>query len=275
LLCADRLGALGWAKLTDGDANCGLWDQIAALQWVQEEIALFGGDPSNVTVAGESAGGTSVLSLLASPLANTLFHKCVPMSFMGYQTVTLDEAALITEGFVSALGETEASQTALAKYSAEELLAVQVSTDSPHAKIAINIAPGWMDIGGAMLGKEPPTLRTVVSPGSRVMHREQGRGGFSFMPTADGEILAATQQLCLRSGVASHIKVLFGSDRDEMAFRADRINPKASMMATFGHFTESRQRFVDQIVHELRGFGEAHTTPPWGKELCVTVLPHT
>ena len=67
-----RLGALGWAKLKDGDANCGLWDQIRALQWVQEEIAGFGGDPGNVTVAGESAGGTSVLSLLASPTANQL-----------------------------------------------------------------------------------------------------------------------------------------------------------------------------------------------------------
>ena len=67
-----RLGALGWAKLKDGDANCGLWDQIRALQWVQEEIAGFGGDPANVTVAGESAGGTSVLSLLASPTANQL-----------------------------------------------------------------------------------------------------------------------------------------------------------------------------------------------------------
>jgi hypothetical protein len=183
------------------------------------------------------------------------------------QTVTLDEAATIAAGFASALGEAEASQAALAKYSAEEILALQDSTDSPYAQSTVNIAPGWMDIGGAMLGKDPPKVRTTVSPGSRMMHREGGHGGFSFMTIADGEILAATQQLCLRSGVASHIKVLFGSDRDEMAFRADRANPKASMMATYGHFTESRERFVTQVVHELRGFGDPDTTPPWGDEL--------
>jgi para-nitrobenzyl esterase len=48
-------------------------------------VSHSGGDPGNVTVSGESAGGTSVLSLLASPIANPLFHKCVPMSFMAYQ----------------------------------------------------------------------------------------------------------------------------------------------------------------------------------------------
>ena len=52
-----------------------------------------------------------------------------------------------------------------------------------------------------------------------------------------------------------------------MAFRADRKNPKASMMATFGHFTDSRQRVVDQVRHELMGFGAPHTSVPWGDEL--------
>jgi para-nitrobenzyl esterase len=71
-----RLGALGFA----GDLNTGLADQIAALTWVAEAISAFGGDPDNVTVFGESAGGASVVSLLAVPAATTLFQRAWAMS---------------------------------------------------------------------------------------------------------------------------------------------------------------------------------------------------
>ncbi len=69
-----RLGALGFLDLPDGvvagpqpSRNAGLLDQLAALRWVQEHIAAFGGDPGNVTIFGESAGGASVVALLAAP----------------------------------------------------------------------------------------------------------------------------------------------------------------------------------------------------------------
>src|SRR5690606_8950653 len=61
-------------------ANYAYMDQIAALQWVQRNIAAFGGDPGNVTIFGFSAGGVSVHSLLASPLARGLFHKAIAQS---------------------------------------------------------------------------------------------------------------------------------------------------------------------------------------------------
>jgi para-nitrobenzyl esterase len=83
-----RLGALGFlahpalsAESPDKiSGNYGMLDQIFALKWVQENISKFGGDPQNVTIWGESAGGAAVAALMASPLANNLYHKAIIMS---------------------------------------------------------------------------------------------------------------------------------------------------------------------------------------------------
>jgi para-nitrobenzyl esterase len=83
-----RLGVLGYLahpglsaesrEVTSG--NYGLLDQIAALRWVKKNISAFGGDPSNITIAGESAGGLSVMYLMASPLARGLFERAIAQS---------------------------------------------------------------------------------------------------------------------------------------------------------------------------------------------------
>ena len=82
-----RLGALGWLDLSaygDEDdpieTNLGLRDQLAALAWVRDNIAAFGGDPDDVTLFGESAGGTSVLTLMTVPAARGLFAKAIAQS---------------------------------------------------------------------------------------------------------------------------------------------------------------------------------------------------
>ncbi len=85
-----RLGPLGWfrhASLRDSESseddrsgNFGTLDMIRALEWVQDNVAAFGGDPNNVTIFGESAGGTDVYSLLISPRATGLFHRAIAQS---------------------------------------------------------------------------------------------------------------------------------------------------------------------------------------------------
>ncbi len=96
-----RVGALGFmahpelTKEGNGSSgNYGLMDQVAALRWVKENIAAFGGDPSNVTIGGQSAGSISMYALIASPSARGLFHRAIAESggiFGSFQIGTLEE----------------------------------------------------------------------------------------------------------------------------------------------------------------------------------------
>ena len=81
-----RLGADGFLYLGDGIANRGLLDQIAALEWVQENIRAFGGDPARVTIFGESAGAFSVATLLSMSRAEGMFQRAIAQSGAGHHT---------------------------------------------------------------------------------------------------------------------------------------------------------------------------------------------
>ena len=123
-----RLGPLGFLhlkRITGGKipatGNEGLLDQIAALKWVRDNIAVFGGDPENITVFGESAGGMSIGCLLAMPRARGLFHKAILQSGSN-TTRPLDQAVLQVEQFLEVLGLRSGDVAALRSLTVEELL---------------------------------------------------------------------------------------------------------------------------------------------------------
>lgn len=147
-----RLGQLGFfahpalqRERPGGPANFGLLDQIAALKWVKENIAEFGGDPNNVTIMGQSAGGKSVLALFASPLARGLFHKGVAHSTYMIPDATPAKALEVGVRVADALGlkGADASATELRGVPAEKFgqLKGQGLSNSPIPVIGDKVLP--------------------------------------------------------------------------------------------------------------------------------------
>ncbi|MEV0237671.1 carboxylesterase family protein [Nonomuraea sp. NPDC050786] len=118
-----RLGIAGFLDLAGAPANRGLLDVVAALRWVRENIAAFGGDPANVTLFGQSAGATVVGGVLATPEAAGLFRRAIVQSGSGLGAFTAEQAARVTVAAAEALG-VEPHAAAFADVSDERLVEV-------------------------------------------------------------------------------------------------------------------------------------------------------
>ncbi len=188
-----RLGMLGFLAhpaleaegqtWLDGEAwtgfgNWGLADQVAALRWVRDHIADFGGDPGNVTLFGESAGGMSVSALLGAPAAHGLFHRAIVESGGPY-AYTPDQAASVTEQLADHLGV-------------------------PLTREALEQVPA-----DAM-------VQAVVDFDQRGGHRDDS--GLLMMPVVDGGLLPVDPAVAVAAGSVADVPLLIGTNRDEMTF---------------------------------------------------------
>jgi para-nitrobenzyl esterase len=177
-----RLGALGFLHLAElaGEefafaANAGLLDQVAALAWVRDNIAAFGGDPGKVTIFGESAGGMSVGSLLGMPEARGLFQRAIAQSGAAHIANTAEAATAVTRLLFEELG----------------------------------LAPG----DGAALRRAP--VEAILAAQARCSLRTQLDGMIAFRPVVDGRALPEPPIDAIRGGLSREVAVLAGYTRDE------------------------------------------------------------
>lgn len=178
-----RLGCLGWMDLGEqGDLateNAGLLDQIAALRWVRDHVSVFGGDPGNVTIFGESAGGMSVGTLMGCPAAHGLFHKAIPQSG-SCQGIHADRdgSAAVTAALLSALGLATPNVRQLREAPAEKLMAAQ----------------------------QQVSVQLLLTAGKNLL---------PFQPVVDGRTLPRHPLDEVRAGLSRHVPLLVGTTRDE------------------------------------------------------------
>ena len=128
-----RLGVFGFFSHPDiENPNIALYDQIMALEWIQEYISFFGGDPSNVTLVGESAGAGGISHLIASPLSKDLFHKAIHQS--GGSSFTYPTSSSNVEKLANNFANSfkDPSIEHLKSISAEEILAVSEEVYAEH-----------------------------------------------------------------------------------------------------------------------------------------------
>ena len=177
-----RLGIEGFALIDGAPANRGLLDQVAALEWVRDNIRAFGGDSDRVTVFGQSAGGGSVAALLAMPRAAGLFRRAVAQSLPG-TFFSPELAADIAAACAAELGV------------------------GPSASDLSAVAPDRLSAVGDAISAKMVRWRERWGP---ITHRP-----IPFAPVVDGDVLPATPWQALADGAARDVGLLVGHTRDE------------------------------------------------------------
>ena len=149
-----RLGVFGFFSHPDIESpNLALYDQILALEWIQKYVSLFGGDPSNVTLVGESAGAGGISHLIASPLSKNLFHKAVHQSGGSSFTYPTSVSDVIKLANSFANSFEDPSLKNLKNFSAEEILEVSEEVYAGHYF-------NYVDDGISMIGNLSDTFKS-------------------------------------------------------------------------------------------------------------------
>lgn len=182
-----RLGIDGFLPIPGVPTNLGLRDMIAALEWIQREIEAFGGDPANVTVAGESAGAMSIADLVVSPLAKGLFRRAIIQSGHGSMVRTIETNRKVVDKLAKILG-VPATIGGFRTVSFQQGMDALDKVQQPTARLDLRDARG----------------------------REPAYGLSRFLPVFGDDVIPVPPLQALDRGAGAEIDVLIGTNLEEM-----------------------------------------------------------
>ena len=232
-----RLGALGFTDLSRfGDSYAtsginGICDQIRALKWVRDNISGFGGDPSKVTIAGESAGGFSVATLLGCEQAQGLFRRAIPQSGAAHHTLTEKVGRVVADLLIDELAVESIAE--LKEASVMDILKAQARADVRYNQMGI------------------------------------GNGVQAFYPVEQNEVLPIPLRESIRSGMGASVPVLTGTNKDENTlFVMEEISSERlrSQAETYG-----RESLVDAYREMLPGATETELAIELGTDFTFKI----
>ncbi|MFW9822462.1 MAG: carboxylesterase/lipase family protein [Candidatus Thorarchaeota archaeon] len=175
-----RLGPFGYLCIPGAPTNIGQLDQIAALEWVRDNIEIFGGDPNNITIFGESAGATSVCALMVMPKAKGLFNRAISQS-----------SALQPNAFELSVRKTTANMI---------LNELEISND---------------DLDAFRKRSVEDIIKGFVKAQQLA---EENRTGLEFRPVVDNDTLPLHPVKAIQEGYAKEIELIIGSNLEEWRF---------------------------------------------------------
>ena len=232
-----RLGTLGFLShpaLTaeqGQSGNYGTMDQIAALQWIRDNITAFGGDPDNITVLGQSAGAMSVKNLLISPLSRDLLSKAIIQSGGGVGLRNMSPDNTVTQAHYDTLGKAVMDAAGLESLDAMRAASTQTAFEATNAYLAA------------------------------------GKGWVMFSPHLDGKVLTEDFDHALCNGTMAPVPVMIGYNKDDMGMLAgESVDRFCALRDSLG-FPVYEYEFLRELptdeAHPASAAGAFHSAELW------------
>lgn len=231
-----RLGIEGFLPIPGAPTNLGLRDMIAALEWVRDNIANFGGDPANVTVFGESAGAMSIGDLVVSPLAKGLFRRAILQSGHGSMVRSVKTARKVVDRLAKILGVS-------ADVEGFRSVSVQAGLD---AQDQVQTPKSGLDMRGEN-GRDP------------------AYGLSKFLPVHGDDVIPVPPLKALAQGAGAEVDVLIGTNAEEMNLYFVPTGVKAKLGRLLAWFLLSRSERGAWTI--LRRYGLGARGVPGGATL--------
>jgi para-nitrobenzyl esterase len=239
-----RLGPLGYCYLGDlageeyaTSGNAGMLDLVAALEWIRDNILVFGGDPGNVTIFGESGGGAKVSVLLAMPAAVGLFHRAIVQSGPGLRMMSREKATEHAERLLKALDVSVKDVERLKTLPFEQIIAA-------NARVNSNLLRGWSPVvDGQVLPHHPfdPVAPDISAHVPLIIGTNKDEATLFLLADPGIDTLG-------EAGLLTRVELFAGEAADTLIATYRQVYPQASPGDLFSSLASDRMMRMHSIT---------------------------